>query len=179
MSERNYMSLMTKQRWSPYLAGALLGVLSWFAFLTAGQPLGVSSTFVRTAGMLEAAAAPDHVRDNAYFTATKVKLDWEWMIALGILAGAWLSAKLSKEPKGEEVPPLWASRFGASKGRRWLGAFLGGMLLIFGARLAGGCTSGHGLSGSMQLAVSGWVFFACIFASGVTTAKLLYRGGKS
>lgn len=173
------MSSLTKQRWSPYLAGALLGALSWFAFLTAGQPLGVSSTFVRTAGMVEAIAAPDHVRDNAYYTATKVKLDWEWMIVLGILAGAWLGAKLAKQPDEDAVPPLWASRFGQSRGKRWAGAFLGGMLLIFGARLAGGCTSGHGLSGSMQLAVSGWVFFACIFASGVVTAKMLYRGGKS
>ncbi|HNY40679.1 MAG TPA: YeeE/YedE thiosulfate transporter family protein [Bryobacteraceae bacterium] len=173
------MNLLSKNRWSPYLAGALLGVLSWFAFLTAGVPLGVSSTFVRTAGMIESTVAPDHVRDNAYFAATKVKLDWEWMIAAGILIGAYLSSKLSKEPKGDEVPQLWASRFGPSRGRRMLGAFLGGLVLIFGARLAGGCTSGHGLSGSMQLAVSGWAFFACIFASGVATATLLYRGGKS
>jgi uncharacterized membrane protein YedE/YeeE len=173
------MNLLNKQRWSPYLAGALLGVLSWFAFLTAGVPLGVSSTFVRTAGMAESMVAPDHVRDNAYFTATKVKLDWEWMIAAGIFIGALASARLSKEAKSAEVPPLWASRFGSSPARRMAGAFLGGMLLIFGARLAGGCTSGHGLSGSMQLAVSGWVFFACIFASGVATAKLLYPGGKS
>lgn len=173
------MSLLNKSRWSPYLAGALLGVLSWFAFLTAGQPLGVSSTFVRTAGMLESTVAPEHVSANAYFKATKVKLDWEWMIALGILAGAFISSKLSKESSPEQVPALWASRFGSSPGRRMIGAFLGGVLLIFGARLAGGCTSGHGLSGSMQLAVSGWVFFACIFVSGVATAKLLFRGGKS
>lgn len=173
------MNLLSKKRWSPYLAGALLGVLSWFAFLTAGVPLGVSSTFVRTAGMIESTVAPDHVRDNAYYTATKVKLDWEWMIAAGIFIGAFLSSKLSKEAKAEPVPALWASRFGPSAGRRMAGAFLGGVLLIFGARLAGGCTSGHGLSGSMQMAVSGWVFFACIFISGVATAKLLFRGGKA
>lgn len=173
------MSVLNKKRWSPYLAGTLLGVLSWFAFLTAGQPLGVSSTFVRAAGMLESTVAPEHVSANDYFKATKVKLDWEWMIALGILAGAFISSKMSKEEKGEVVPALWAARFGPSPGRRMLGAFLGGVLLIFGARLAGGCTSGHGLSGSMQLAVSGWVFFACIFVSGVATAKLLFRGGKA
>ncbi|MBE0659160.1 MAG: YeeE/YedE family protein [Bryobacteraceae bacterium] len=173
------MNVLNKKRWSPYLAGTLLGVLSWFAFLTAGQPLGVSSTFVRAAGMLESTVAPEHVSANDYFKATKVKLDWEWMIALGILAGAFISSKMSKEEKGEAVPALWAARFGPSPGRRMLGAFLGGVLLIFGARLAGGCTSGHGLSGSMQLALSGWVFFACIFVSGVATAKLLFRGGKS
>ncbi|MBA3975444.1 MAG: hypothetical protein C0504_14660 [Candidatus Solibacter sp.] len=173
------MSVLNKKRWSPYLAGTLLGVLSWFAFLTAGQPLGVSSTFVRTAGMLESTVAPGHVQSNDYFKAAKVKLDWEWMITLGILIGAFASSRMSKEAPGESVPALWASRFGPSPARRMIGAFLGGVLLIFGARLAGGCTSGHGLSGSMQLAVSGWVFFACIFASGVATAKLLFRGGKS
>ena len=173
------MSLLNKRRWSPYLAGALLGVLSWFAFLTAGVPLGVSSTFVRTVGMAESVVAPAHVQGNAYFQATKVKLDWEWMIVAGIFIGALLSSRLSKEPKEDQVPALWASRFGSSPGKRMAGAFIGGVLLIFGARLAGGCTSGHGLSGSMQLAVSGWVFFACIFAGGVATAQLLFRGGKS
>ena len=55
-----------------------------------------------------------------------------------------------------------------------LGAFVGGAILIFGARMAGGCTSGHGLSGGMQLSTSGWIFLAAMFASGVPTAMLLY-----
>jgi uncharacterized membrane protein YedE/YeeE len=45
---------------------------------------------------------------------------------------------------------------------------------MFGARLAGGCTSGHGISGSLQLALSGWVFFASVFVSGILTALLLF-----
>lgn len=170
------MNPLTSRRWSPYVAGALLGVLSWFAFLTAGAPLGVSSAIARTAGMMEASVAPDHVRSNAYFQTLKVKLDWEWMIVAGIFIGALVSARLSKEPEPEKVPALWASRFGSSPKVRMAGAFVAGAMLIFGARLAGGCTSGHGLSGSMQLAVSGWTFFAVIFASGVATAKLLFKG---
>jgi uncharacterized membrane protein YedE/YeeE len=46
---------------------------------------------------------------------------------------------------------------------------------MYGARLAGGCTSGHGISGSLQLAVSSWTFFLTMFASGVLTALVLFR----
>jgi uncharacterized membrane protein YedE/YeeE len=50
------------------------------------------------------------------------------------------------------------------------------VLLIFGARLAGGCTSGHIISGITQLSLSGMVFAAGVFVSGIATAKLLKRG---
>jgi len=57
--------------------------------------------------------------------------------------------------------------------RRYRDVFLGGMLIIFGARLAGGCTSGHIISGMTQLAVSGVLFAAAVFASGLLTARLI------
>ena len=66
------------------------------------------------------------------------------------------------------------------KGRRiglqygYIAAFIGGVIILYGARLADGCTSGHGISGCLQLAVSGWLFFIVMFASGILTAKLLY-----
>jgi uncharacterized membrane protein YedE/YeeE len=46
--------------------------------------------------------------------------------------------------------------------------------MLFGARLADGCTSGHGISGSLQLAVSSWVFTAVFFATATVTALALY-----
>jgi uncharacterized membrane protein YedE/YeeE len=54
-------------------------------------------------------------------------------------------------------------------------AFIGGVVIIFGARLADGCTSGHGISGVLQLAVSSWTFFIVMFASGIVTAFILFR----
>ena len=57
-----------------------------------------------------------------------------------------------------------------------LHAFTGGLLLLFGARLAGGCTSGHVISGISQLTVGSFIFGIAIFASGIVTAKMLYRG---
>ena len=62
---------------------------------------------------------------------------------------------------------------------RMMAAFWGGAILLYGARMAGGCTSGHGISGTLQLAVSGWVFFAAMFAAGIGTAAVLFRKSKT
>jgi uncharacterized membrane protein YedE/YeeE len=53
-------------------------------------------------------------------------------------------------------------------------ALLGGILLGLGARWAGGCTSGHGISGTLQLALSSWVAAICFFAGGILVAGLMY-----
>jgi len=74
----------------------------------------------------------------------------------------------------ETAPSTWAGRFGGSPAKRLLAAFLGGSIIMFGARMAGGCTSGHGISGCLQLALSSWVFFLTLFAFGVLTAFLLF-----
>jgi hypothetical protein len=77
------------------------------------------------------------------------------------------------------VPATWRERFGNSPQGRYLAAFAGGLILMYGARMAGGCTSGHGISGSLQLAVSSWVFFLTLFAAGLATAAVLFRRGPS
>jgi uncharacterized membrane protein YedE/YeeE len=47
--------------------------------------------------------------------------------------------------------------------------------MLFGARVADGCTSGHGLSGMAQLAVGSTVAVAAMFAGGIVAATLLLR----
>ena len=173
------MQWLRQRRWSPYMAGALIGVLSWFAFWTVDRPIGVSTAIARTAGMLERVFAPGHVSSNAYFSKFRPAVDWEWMLVLGMALGAFVSSRLSGDRPAEPVPALWRSRFGASPAKRYAVAFLGGVILMFGARLAGGCTSGHGISGSLQLALSGWVFFASLFASGLVTAFALFGKERS
>ena len=49
--------------------------------------------------------------------------------------------------------------------------------MLFGARMAGGCTSGHGISGGLQLALSSWTFFFAMFASGTFMAFTLFGTG--
>ena len=166
---------MRRKRWSPYVVGALIGVLSWFSFVTADRPIGVSTALAKTAGMLAGVVAPDHVAGNAYFSKLHLAVDWEWMLVAGLALGAFASSRLSGDrpinPPECPAPP----RIKGFHRQRYPIAFLGGIILMFGARLAGGCTSGHGISGSLQLALSGWVFFASVFASGLATAFLLFR----
>lgn len=132
------MSALKKVQWSPYVAGALLGLVSWFSVLTAGKYLGVSTTFVRTIGMIESLFTPDRVASLPYFVKEKPLIDWQWMEVLGILIGAFIAAKLSNDFKKRFVPPMWERRFGPSRLKRWVVAFIGGMVLMFGARMADG-----------------------------------------
>jgi len=54
-------------------------------------------------------------------------------------------------------------------------AFAGGFILLFGARLAGGCTSGHGISGISQIAVGSIITVIFMFAGGIFAARFLRR----
>jgi hypothetical protein len=74
----------------------------------------------------------------------------------------------------ETVPSLWAWKFGPSLAKRMAAAFVGGAVMMFGARMAQGCTSGHGISGALQLAVSSWLFVAILFATAVATTFLIF-----
>src|SRR5262249_58020463 len=92
-----------------------------------------------------------------------------WQVALvgGIALGALVSARLSGA-KREPISPIWARALGSdAPGRRYAVAFAAGFLMLFGARIADGCTSGHGLSGIAQLAVGSTVAVAAMFARGV------------
>jgi len=132
------MDLFREKRWSPYTAGALAGLLLVLSVFVTGKYFGASTTFVRAAGFVEQAFAPDKVSGMAYFLKEKVIVDWQFLFVVGVLFGALASAWLSKEQRAVAVPPMWESRFGASRVRRWVAAFLGGIVLMFGARLADG-----------------------------------------
>jgi uncharacterized membrane protein YedE/YeeE len=171
------MNVLKQPRWSPYVVGAGIGILSWVTFGLMGRALGTSTTLVRWAGLVEAAFAKGHVAGNAYYSKyliDKPAVDWQMMLVIGLPIGALFSALLSESVRAEHVPELWKWRFGGSKTLRYLAAFVGGFLVLFGARMAGGCTSGHGISGGLQLAVSSWLFFGCFFLTGIVTAFLLF-----
>jgi uncharacterized membrane protein YedE/YeeE len=98
----------------------------------------------------------------------------ETTLVVGLLIGGFLASVIGRA-RGERLAPA-VDKVHASEtttARRYRDVFLGGMLIIFGARLAGGCTSGHIISGMTQLAVSGVLFAAAVFASGLLTARLI------
>ena len=146
---------------------------------SADHPLGISTAFETTASLGLQGAVPSQAGDNSFFTEHDPKIGWEWMLVLGVFFGSLASSLLSGDRETFTVPPMWQSRFGPSRAKRLAIAFLGGMIMIFGARLAGGCTSGQGISGNLQLAISGIVFSVLFFGFGVGTVFLLYgkRGG--
>jgi uncharacterized membrane protein YedE/YeeE len=168
-------SPLRSARWNPYLVGALIGLLSCVVFVVVDKPLGMSTAVVEAAG---ACAVPvmgaDAVAANPYWAKHAPKWDYGTLFLLGALIGATVSAMVSGSFRIESVPSVWRERFGGSVGRRMAAAVIGGAIMLYGARLAGGCTSGHGISGSLQLAVSSWTFFAVMFASGIVTAALMF-----
>lgn len=78
-------------------------------------------------------------------------VDWQFMLVIGIAIGAFISSIANGTFKIEFIPPLWKERFGNSIIKRAVFAFIGGILAMYGARLADGCPSGHGLSRSRRL----------------------------
>lgn len=161
--------------WSPYGVGIGIGVFSWVAFLLCNHPLGVSTAFARTAGMLERAVRGPQVSDRPYYREHKPVIDWEWMLVAGLFAGALTSAWLSGSIQWRWVPPLWEQAFGPSSVLRVAVALFGGVCVGFGARWGCGCTSGHGISGTMQLVLASWLAAACFFTGGVAAAWILFR----
>lgn len=166
--------------WSPYIVGVGIGILSWLAFLVVNKPLGMSTEISKFSGWLSGIfVGMDTVKENAYWAKTTPAFGYSTVFLVMTAAGAFLSSKLSGSFRKETVPTVWKDRFGPSAGKRFVGAFIGGAVLLYGARMAGGCTSGHGISGTLQLAASSWLFFISMFAAGVVTAKIMFRGAPS
>jgi len=162
--------------WTPYLIGTGIGVLSWVVFVVVNSPLGITTALAQLSG---AAATPvlgaEAVATNTYWAKNAFKLDYGTLFLVGTLLGGFVSAWSSGTFRFETVPTVWAERFGSSPGMRYAAAFLGGIVAMYGARLANGCTSGNGISGGLQLALSSWAFLAVMFTTGVLTAHLMFR----
>jgi len=163
------------EKWSPYIVGIGVGLLNCLAFILSDKYIGCSTAFARTSGMIEKAFPGSKINEKPYYKKFGPVVEWEWMLVLGVIGGAFISAKLSGQFQLLWVLPLWATAFGESALRRFIGALIGGILMGLGARWAGGCTSGHGISGTMQLAVSSWLAAFCFFIGGIATAMLIFK----
>lgn len=183
MPRKDTTSLWARH-WSPWVVGGALGLLSCFAFATADHGLGITTPFEQGAALAMSATAPSSGGVVSYYAEEDTpKIGWEWMLVVGVFVGSLLSARFMKRlrratqeatQESSSVPPVWAARFGPSVPLRLAGAFAGGMLLIIGARLARGCTSGHGITGALQLAAASWLFISVAFVVAAATAFVLF-----
>lgn len=154
--------------WAFY--GVLFGVVSAASILLWG-PIGVSGTYPRFIGALMRVFDPSYAEANPYLVKMGSLLKPETWLVVGLLIGGFIGARANREktPKLEMVHPGEAS-----PANRYRNAFIGGFLIILGARIAGGCTSGHIISGITQLSISGFIFAIGTFASGIISAKMLH-----
>jgi len=168
-----------------YVIGALLGVLAIVSalattyFMGKTNYLGTSTSFVRAAGFIEQFFSPGAASSISYYANTNIRVDWQFMLVIGIAIGSFISSIANRTFKIEFIPPIWRERFGSSIVKRAVLAFIGGVIAIYGARLADGCPSGHGLSGVMQLSVSSIIALFLFMLAGALTARIIYgkKGG--
>jgi uncharacterized membrane protein YedE/YeeE len=171
--------------------GLLLGA-AFFLAVALVKPIGVSTQFVILDGILWDAYDPavvtatgdGYTSANAYLAKSGGKyaeavahpLNYSFLFVIAMMFGAWLSARQRGGIDRAEraVPAIWRANFGSSPIKRYAAAFVGGFIVLYGARLAGGCTSGHMMSGMMQTALSGYIFAAGAFAAAVPLALKLY-----
>lgn len=164
------------QAWSPYVAGVIIGLLQIPTFLIMETALGASSSYV-TVGAYLASSVDPSVASIKYFAShmSGAKNWWQVAVVAGIAIGAFISMRLSGARR-QTISPVWQRAMNVtSLSARAPVAFLGGFVMLFGARIAGGCTSGHGISGIAQLSAGSTLAVAAMFAGGIATAFLFRR----
>ncbi len=154
------------------LVGSAIGLLNVVVtnVYLAGRPVGASTSYPFVAGVAL------NLEATEYFAQIRNAGSWEFLFLLGAFVGALAGAVAFGHFKLRLVPPLWAELKGRSATRRLVWSLVGGFLLILGARLADGCTSGHILSGGMELAVSSLVFAGFVGVALLAAARRFYAG---
>ncbi|MCP4311180.1 MAG: YeeE/YedE family protein [Bacteroidetes bacterium] len=185
-----------RNRW---LTGGLLLGIVFLAAVWLIKPIGVSTQFVIVDGIVWNLLSPDLITQNdtarnysssnAYLNKSGGKyaslvanpVNYGLIFVVSMLLGGFISGKISgKRVRGEEriYPEVWSNRFGSSPKKRYFFAFMAGFVVLFGARLAGGCTSGHMMSGMMQTSLSGYLFAAGAFGTAIPLAVLVFNSKK-
>lgn len=182
--------------WGWFKSGCALGACFLLTVILV-KPIGVSTQFVILDGMIasalnselvvsDPAAKSGYRSSNPYLNKSGGKyakavarpLNYSFIFVLSMAVGGFLGGLLRRRQNNaalEQVPVVHRQRFGQTPLLRYSLAFVGGIIVLWGARLAGGCTSGHMMSGMMQTSVSGYLFAVAAFAIAVPTAIIIYR----
>lgn len=166
-------ALAQRPAWSPYLAGALLGIVVAISLAVFGRRLSGAGGYQSLAGYPGRAIAPDAMYWQAI---VRPGIGWDVWVLIGTFAGAFASAAASRQLAVRWLPDArWIEAFGPRVWRRWLLVFVGTALLSIAAGIAGGCTASLVLSGGAALAPGAFVFMIGMFAGGIPVALLVER----
>lgn len=173
--------------------GGLLLALVFFAAVLLVKPIGVSTQFVILDGIIADAVNAElvtktddgYTSTNAYLAKSDGKyaksvanpINYGFIFVIAMAVGGFLSvlARGGLDTAERTMPALWRSNFGDSPWKRYGAAFVGGFVVLYGARLAGGCTSGHMMSGMMQTSLSGYIFALGAFAAAIPVSLMLFK----
>lgn len=158
--------------WRPVPTAVALAGIIVFIFATFGPPASSSGFVSVLKGGFEM-IAPGYAAAKTHYQKIPGPGSWLMAFVLGMAVGGFAGGRTFRAPV-RDIPLIWEQRFGLSRAKRYLATFTGGFLILFGSRLAGGCTLGLFISGSTQLAVSGLYFGIVIFACAMLTARLVY-----
>lgn len=163
--------LENKKNYNWLFAGIGLAVLNCIVFLTAvfDRQIGASTTYPYVGDLLIG------LTQNDYFASTVKPGQWELIFLAGSVLSGLVISLIRKDFKIQLIHTGWAKTEGSSPVKRIVWAFIGGFIMLIGARMAGGCTSGHVISGGMQTAASSLLFGAFVFAGLLITGKLFYK----
>ena len=178
-----------------FKGGIFLGLVFLLAVLLV-KPIGVSTQFVILDGIVwnifsdnlieeNTSSKTGYSSNNAYLNKSGGKyaknisnpMNYSFIFVLSMVFGGFLSARTKgPNPSGLDrtAPEVWRTRFGEKGMKRYTAAFIGGMLVLFGSRLAGGCTSGHMMSGMMQTSVSGYLFALGAFIAAIPVSIIMF-----
>ncbi len=132
------MNVFREKTWSPYAAGALAGLLLILSVFITGKYFGASTPFVRVAGYVEQTVNAGQNCRHGILHQNKTKIDWQFHVCCRNFLRRFGRRLAVRRERMVAVPKMWEERFGPSRANRWTAAFLGGIVLMFGARLADG-----------------------------------------
>ena len=162
------------RRLSWWAGGILMALLLLFTFSTFGanRPLGASTYVPYFSGILFNLDPEKY----SYLKHIDKPGAWEGVMLLGALFGGFItSVFITKSFRISLIPTAWKQYKNNSVASRLIWSFVAGFFLIIGARLAGGCTSGHFLSGMSQGAISSMIFGTTVLVSLIITGKIFYK----
>ncbi|MBF0516615.1 MAG: YeeE/YedE family protein [Nitrospirae bacterium] len=169
------MGYLKRKHWWPFIVGILFALVELLSFYLSKRPLGSSRGYAVIGSIIEYVLFPEHAKTVSYWSAYEPAIEWTVAVLVGIVSGSMFSSVYSGEFKFHVVPQMWKTCKGPSVSKRLFWAFIGGVMIGFGSRLAMGCTLGMLISGVIQLTPAGFIFMMSLWMGGMLMTVLFYN----